>query len=125
MTNAGTRNRFDVDALRELAGDKVFSRGQAYHRQGVVQILAFEQKHVLAQVAGAEDHRTALNLRMTLARASETSHPREAQETYAQRVEELNASGDRAYEEAAQLVAHMAALKARFGRRRNFMKLLT
>jgi hypothetical protein len=57
---------------------------------------------------------------------------------YAQRVDELaNGGGNRAYEEAAGFVArmgrlrahaeqtaHVATLKERFGRRRNFMKLL-
>ncbi len=28
------RPRFDLDALRELAGDKVFARGEVYHRDG-------------------------------------------------------------------------------------------
>lgn len=60
MTKVGAKVRFDVDALRDLAGDKVFARGQAYHRQGAVQILAFEQKRVLAQVAGTEDYHTML-----------------------------------------------------------------
>jgi uncharacterized Zn finger protein len=50
--------RFDLDALRELAGDKVFVRGQAYHRDGQVEILAIEPGRVLAQVAGTEDYRT-------------------------------------------------------------------
>ena len=56
--NAG--NRFDLDALRDLAGDKVFVRGQAYHRDGQVEILAIEPERILAQVAGTEDYRTEL-----------------------------------------------------------------
>jgi len=52
--------RFDVDALRELAGEKVFARGQAYHRDGQVEILAIEPARVLAKVAGTEDYRTQL-----------------------------------------------------------------
>ncbi len=52
------RSRFDLDALRDLAGDKVFVRGQAYHRDGQVEILAIEPGWVLAQVAGTEDYRT-------------------------------------------------------------------
>jgi uncharacterized Zn finger protein len=73
-----------------------------------------------------------------LARESEADHPREALEVYARRVDELaNSGANRAYEEAAGLVARMgrlrdaaeqaaylAGLKARFGRRRNLMKLL-
>lgn len=52
------RSRFDLDALRDLAGDEVFARGQAYHRDGQVEILAIEPGWVLAQVAGTEDYRT-------------------------------------------------------------------
>ncbi len=76
--------------------------------------------------------------REALARASEATHPGEALETYAARVEELaGGGGNPAYAEAAKLVARMAglrnaaeqaayvtALKARHGRKRNFMKLL-
>ena len=57
---AKVENRFDVDALRDLAGDKVFVRGQAYHRDGQVEILAIEPERILAQVAGTEDYRTEL-----------------------------------------------------------------
>ena len=77
-------------------------------------------------------------LKEELAEESEATHPGEALEVYAQRVDQLaNAGGDSAYAAAAQLVARMAklrsrgehvayvlALKVRFGRRRNFMKLL-
>jgi hypothetical protein len=52
--------RFDIDALRELAGDKVFARGQAYHQAGQVTILAIEKSRVVARVSGSEDYRTAL-----------------------------------------------------------------
>lgn len=52
--------RFDIDTLRELAGDKVFARGEAYYRDGQVEILLIEPKRVLAQVSGTEDHRTEL-----------------------------------------------------------------
>jgi len=58
--NAKGKTRFDTDALRELAGGKVFARGEAYHRDGQVQILAIEPERVLAQVAGTEDYRTEL-----------------------------------------------------------------
>jgi hypothetical protein len=57
-TRHGTR--FDVEALRELAGEKVFARGQAYHRDGEVEILVIEPDRILAQVAGSEDYRTEL-----------------------------------------------------------------
>jgi uncharacterized Zn finger protein len=54
------RSRFDLDALRERAGDKVFARGQAYHRDGMVEILAVEPGWVLAHVTGSDDYRTKL-----------------------------------------------------------------
>jgi tetratricopeptide (TPR) repeat protein len=57
---AKDQSRFSIDALRDLAGDKVFARGEAYHRGGQVQILTIEPKRVLAQVAGTEDYRTEL-----------------------------------------------------------------
>jgi hypothetical protein len=70
-----------------------------------------------------------------LAKASEASHPAEAVEVYTDRVEDLAGSGG--YPEAAALVArvarlrgkqvqaaYVADLKARHGRKRNFMKLL-
>lgn len=50
--------RFNVDALRDLAGDKVFARGQAYHRDGQVAIRTIEPRRILAHVAGTEDYRT-------------------------------------------------------------------
>ncbi len=52
--------RFDVDVLRDLAGEKVFARGEAYCRGGQVELLAFEPARVVAQVAGTEDYRTVL-----------------------------------------------------------------
>ena len=57
---AKDRPRFDVDALRELAGEKVFARGEAYYSEGQVQILSLEAARTLAQVAGTEDYRTVL-----------------------------------------------------------------
>lgn len=52
--------RFDIDALRELAGDKVFARGQAYHRDGHVELLAVDADRVLSRVAGTELYRAEL-----------------------------------------------------------------
>jgi hypothetical protein len=52
--------RFDIDVLRELAGEKVFARGEAYYRDGQVEILTVEPGRVLAQVTGTEDYRTEL-----------------------------------------------------------------
>jgi uncharacterized Zn finger protein len=44
--NAKDRPRFDVDALQAVAGSKVFARGEAYHREGKVEILALEPGRV-------------------------------------------------------------------------------
>lgn len=55
------RLRFDVAALRTLAGGKVFARGEEYHRDGQVEILSVERDRVLAQVMGSEDYRTVLS----------------------------------------------------------------
>ena len=57
---AKKRSRFDIDALRALAGDKVFARAEAYFRAGQVEILNIEPDRVLAQVAGTQDYRTVL-----------------------------------------------------------------
>ncbi len=51
--------RFDVTALRRIAG-AAFARGEAYHRDGRVEILAFEPRRVLAEVSGTEDYRVNL-----------------------------------------------------------------
>src|SRR3546814_17329136 len=57
---ARNRQRFDIEALRDLAGEKVFARGEDYYRGDQVEILAIESGRVLAQVAGTEDYRTEL-----------------------------------------------------------------
>jgi hypothetical protein len=102
-----------------------------------VKILMREKRFDMAW-AMTRRHRVSRTVQESLARESEADHPREALEVYAERVEELaNAGGDCAYGEAAGLVARMgslregaeqaayvAALKERFGRRRNLMKLL-
>jgi tetratricopeptide (TPR) repeat protein len=73
-----------------------------------------------------------------LARVSEATHPREALAAYAECVDRfVSGGGDRHYARASKLIAHMAGLrspveqarhvaelKARFSRKRNFMKLL-
>ena len=35
--------RFDVNALRELAGEQVFVRGEVYHSGGAVQLSAWSR----------------------------------------------------------------------------------
>ena len=52
--------RFDIALLRELAGAKVFARGEAYYRDGQVEILSMGPDRVLARVAGSEDYRVEL-----------------------------------------------------------------
>ncbi len=59
MTSAAPP-RFDLDALRRLAGDKVFARGEAYHRDDRVEILSMGPGRVLASVSGSEDYRAVL-----------------------------------------------------------------
>jgi hypothetical protein len=51
--------RFDIAALKRLAGG-AFVRGEAYHREGRVEILAIEPRRVLARVTGTEDYRVNL-----------------------------------------------------------------
>jgi uncharacterized Zn finger protein len=103
----------------------------------LVRILICEKKFQAAW-AVARKHRTSMAVKEALARASETTHPREALEIYGELIEQLaNAGGESAYTEAVELIAraaalrseaeqaaHVSALKARFGRKRNFMKLL-
>ena len=102
-----------------------------------VEILMHEKRFDMAW-ATTRKHRVSRRVKERLARESEADHPREALEVYAERVDELAAGGGNpAYEEAAGLVARMgrlragaeqtayvASLKERFGRRRNFVKLL-
>ena len=79
-----------------------------------------------------------MGVKETLARKSEAEFTREALDVYESRVDGLVDSGaNPAYHQAAELIAHMATmrsaaeqaayivdLKRRFGRKRNFMKLL-
>jgi hypothetical protein len=102
-----------------------------------VKILMHEKRFDMAW-ATTRKHRVSRAVKESLARESEAGHPREALEVYAGRVDELaNGGGNRAYEEAAGLTARMGRLRAsaeqaayvatleeRFGRRRNFVKLL-
>jgi uncharacterized Zn finger protein len=58
-TAAGLQ-RFDVAALLDVAGEKVFARGIAYHEDGHVEIIAFDRARVLARVIGSEVYRCEL-----------------------------------------------------------------
>src|SRR5229473_343885 len=57
---AAGSERFDVAALRDVAGEKVFARGFAYHEDGQVEIITFERTRVLARVIGSEVYRCEL-----------------------------------------------------------------
>ena len=48
------RPRFDVEALRNLAGDKVFARGEEYFEDGQVLILSIRPDRVVAAQVGAQ-----------------------------------------------------------------------
>ena len=120
---------------RRAAADTGFSFG---HPADLCVKILMHEREFEAAWAMARKHRVSRAIMESLARESEADHPREALEVYARRVDELaNGGGNRAYEEAAGLIAHMgalragaeqaaylAALKERFGRRRNFVKLL-
>lgn len=51
-------DRFDIGTIRALAGDRIFARGEAYHRKGYVEILLLEPARIVAQVIGTEIYRT-------------------------------------------------------------------
>ena len=52
--------RFDVNALRELAGEQVFVRGEDYHSGGAVQLLGLEPDRVFATVSGTANYTVTL-----------------------------------------------------------------
>ncbi len=58
-TGAGL-NRFDIAALRDVAGEKVFARGAAYHEDEHVEIVTIDRTRVLARVIGSEVYRCEL-----------------------------------------------------------------
>ena len=49
---ADSRPRFDVDVLRKLAGAKVFARGEAYYRDGQVEMISGLAHTVLRDATG-------------------------------------------------------------------------
>ena len=53
--------RFDLVAIRRLAGAKTFERGKEYFDDDCVEILSLEPKRVIAQVAGTQDYRTIVS----------------------------------------------------------------
>ena len=55
------RPRFDPETVRSLAGDRSFTRGEAYFRDDQVTILSLASDRVLAEVVGTEDYRVTLS----------------------------------------------------------------
>lgn len=51
--------RFDMQVLRDTAGDKVFARGQAYHVDGQVEILDIDDIGHLRAGLGEQDAHAA------------------------------------------------------------------
>jgi tetratricopeptide (TPR) repeat protein len=110
-----------------------------WHSPGdlLIHILMHERRFDAAWAA-VHKHGASIGVKEALARASEATQPREALAVYIERVDKLaNTGGNQAYAEAAKLIgrmvalqsaaeqaAYVAALEVRFGRKRNFMKLL-
>jgi hypothetical protein len=57
---AAGSQRFDVAALLDVAGEKVFARGVVYHEDGQVEIVTFDRARILARVIGSEVYRCEL-----------------------------------------------------------------
>ena len=138
--------------LRTLGADEVRERAIGFLDERLAQeattrwhfpadllVLVMMEENMLDKAwATVHKHGASPRLRESLARASEASHPREALAVYGERVDELvEGGGNRNYEEATGLAARMAGLrdaqeqavyiadlKARFRRKRNFMKML-
>ena len=138
--------------LRALGGETARQPAEAILRAGMakekatqwawpadllIRVLMIEQAYDSAWET-VRRHGASIELRQSLAQASEATHPEEALGVYRERVDQLaSAGGNWQYAEAAGLVARMgrlrsvmaqaayvADLRTRFGRRRNFMKLL-
>lgn len=138
--------------LRKLGGEAARDRAVAtleakadskervgwYSRADLLVSIMIEEKMFDAAWTAARRHGASAGAMDALASASEATHRREALEVYAKRVDQfIGTSGNRAYAEAAKLIARMAALqeteertryvamlKERHGKKRNFVKLL-
>ena len=129
-----TAREYAVKSLEARLGERTPGHLPA---ELLLRILTHE-KMFDAAWATVRKHGASVGSRDALARASESTHPREALEVYAERVDQLAKAGSNpAYSEAATLIARMAALrsaaeqaayvaalKVRFRLKRNFMKLL-
>lgn len=51
---------FDMNAVRDAAGDKIFARGETYHREGRVEIVSLTPRRITAQVLGEQRYRVTL-----------------------------------------------------------------
>jgi len=56
-----TRPRFDVEAVRRIAGERSFARGEAYLRNGQATLLSVTEDRILAEVTGTESYRVELS----------------------------------------------------------------
>jgi len=128
------------DRARTFLENALASEGRT-NRHGVGDLLTrihMQEKHLDAAWAVIQKHGASIDVEEDLARAGEATHPARAIEAYTACVDEFVNSGTAsAYENAAKLVKRMAklrrsadqlayvdALKLRFVRRRNFVKLL-
>jgi uncharacterized Zn finger protein len=136
--------KFGGDAARERAVKLLEARQErkertSWHDLGQLLIrIWMHEKMFDAAWAAVRKLGASIALKDELAKASESTYPREAVEVYAEQVEQFARAGSAsAYAEAAKLVARMARLrgrteqvtyvlelKVRHGRKRNFMKLL-
>ncbi|HEY5795845.1 MAG TPA: SWIM zinc finger family protein [Bosea sp. (in: a-proteobacteria)] len=126
-------------AIGRLQRDLDVASPAAWHHPAdlLVRVLVEAKRHDAAWDS-VRAHGASQAVREALARASESTHPNQALAVYAERVEELaRAGGGPAYEDAAALIgrmrplrdaaeqaAYLSDIKARHGRKRNFMKLL-
>ena len=125
--------------LKFLEAKQAGAEKISWHDPGDLLIrIWMHEKMFDAAWAAVRKHGASMALKEELAGNSEATHPGEALGVYVERVDQLaNAGGAFAYDQAAQFVARMAtlrpkaeqvayvlALKERFGRRRNFTKLL-
>jgi uncharacterized Zn finger protein len=54
--------RFDVDALRDRAGEAAFARGTAYHAAGRVELVSIQARRIAARVLGTEVYDATLKI---------------------------------------------------------------
>jgi uncharacterized Zn finger protein len=57
---ADMAGRLDIGALKKAAGDKVFGRGEAYARNGRVEIFGADDRRVVGRAFGTDTYRVEL-----------------------------------------------------------------